>query len=135
MKMLRDSLVLLCLLVLGFSATCRAQPANPEDVLKAFYRAANAGKYEEAKQYLSAEAIRHAEGSLGALAGGWKGIMDRYTRNGTLEKVEVYDLSMRGDGASCRVKKHFKDKSIQELPVEFIKEQGKWKIAWSTPTL
>ena len=114
---------------------CGAQTGDPEQVLKAFYKAANQGKYEEAKQYLSQEGIRKIEGPLGVLLGGWKRIMDKYTRGGTLEKVEVYDLNIRGEGATSMIQKHFKDNSTQVLPVEFIKENGNWKISWSTPTL
>ena len=111
------------------------QAQEPADIVEAFYDAANRGNYEEAKQFFSQEGISNLEGPLGALAGGLKGIMDGYTRNGTLMGVEVGAVTVRGEGASCTVEKRFQDGSTEALPVEFINENGHWKIAWSTPTL
>ena len=142
--------ILILVLVSAFAGTARATAifiislfvgcnagsgSDPPDVIRAFYDAANQGKYEQAKQYLSQEGIRNVEGPLGARAGGFKGIMDRYTGNGTLTQVDVSEVDVRGEGASLRVTKHFRDGSTRELPIEFIKEDGKWKISWSTPTL
>lgn len=109
--------------------------SSPREVIDAFYDAANKGEYEEAKQYLSREGLRYIEGAVGALAGGWKGILDGYTRDGTLAQVDVSEVTVRGEGASLTVTKRFEDGTTEELPIEFVKEDGKWKISWSTPTL
>jgi hypothetical protein len=44
--------------------------------------AANEGKYSEANEYLSSEMKQVTQGPLGAMAGGTKGIWDKYTKNG-----------------------------------------------------
>ncbi len=136
MKPSRISTLLVASFIIGLFVGCNAgSGSDPREVIKAFYDAANQGKYEQAKQYLSQEGIRNVEGTLGSLAGVWKGILDRYTRNGTLTQVDVSEVNVRGEGASLRVTKRFQDGTTQELPIEFIKEDGKWKISWSTPTL
>ena len=123
------------LLVACNGASGPSSGSSPEEVIKAFYKAANDGKYEDAKQYLSEQSLRTVEGPLGALLGGWKGIVDNYTRDGTLDRVGVSDVNVRGDGASCTVIKHFRGGSTERLDIDFIREAGIWKIAFSTPTL
>ena len=136
MKPPRISTLLVASIIIGLFVGCNAGSASdPPEVIKAFYDAANQGKYEQAKKYVSQEVIRNVEGPLGALHGGWKGILDGYTRDGTLTQVDVTEVNVRGQGASLRVTKHFQDGATEELPIEFIQEDGKWKIAWSTPTL
>jgi hypothetical protein len=56
--------------------------------------------------------------------------LDRITRNGTLVGVEVTQVRIVGDLASCRVAKRYKDGTRQELTVELIRDRatGTWRI-------
>ena len=102
---------------------------SPGEVVKAFYFAANAGKYSEAEQMLSEDARRAMKGDLGQLAGGFKGICDKNTKDGTIAKVEVEKEDVRGEGATVVVKVVFKDGSTKdEDKNSLIKEKGSWKL-------
>ena len=117
------------------SGSALGTDGTPEEVIQGFYAAANDGDYELTKQYASAEALVNVEGPLGALAGGWESIVDGYTRNGTIDEVNVGEVAVRGDRASTTIVKHFTNGDSQELQIEFIREDNAWKIDWSTLTL
>lgn len=125
-----NNLKVISLVILSILIACSRYPGNPEAVIVAFYKAANECRYQEAKQYLSQESIRHVDGPFGTSVGRWKRTIDRLTKSGRLEKVEVIDVNIRGDGASCKVKTYFKDKEYpHEYSAELVKEDGKWKIS------
>ena len=111
----------------GCSSESQGQPA---DVIEAFYDAANKGNYEEARQYLSETVLGNLASPDAAKAGGLKGVLDKYTRNGTLVDVEVGEVTLDDDGASCTVRKRFQDGSTKEFPVLLVDEDGQWKISW-----
>src|SRR5687768_1450108 len=85
-----------------------ADGSSPSTTVKAFFDAANRGKYDEAKKYLSSDFLNALNGPLGVKGGGTKGILDKATRNGTIEEVEVIKEEIRGDGAVVHVKLHLK---------------------------
>jgi hypothetical protein len=105
-----------------------ADSSSPSETVKAFYDAANRGKYDEARKYLSSEFLKALDGALGAKGGGTRGILDRATRDGTIEKVEVIKEEIRGDGAIVHMKLHLKGGNTELENPPLIKEKGAWKI-------
>ena len=69
-------------LVLVIAASGCGKGSSPTDVVTSFYTLANEGKYNEAKVLLTKEAAAGVD-SLGLLVGGFKGICDKTTKNGT----------------------------------------------------
>ncbi len=100
---------------------------SPSEVVIAAYMAANEGKYSEVKKYMSSEVI-NAMAGLGALAGGWKAVWDKITRNGTIQRIEILKEEMRGEGATVYFRIHFKDGKTKVDDKPLIKEDGQWKI-------
>jgi hypothetical protein len=112
--------------------SCGSMPTpfqkSPGDVVKAFYRAANEGRYSEAEQMMSEDAKAFLKGELGQLAGGFKGIVDKMTKNGTIVSVDIEREQIRGEGATVTGKVSYKDGSSEEKGESLIKENGSWKL-------
>ena len=121
--------ILILVIVTGILLTsnCGLLKKSPSETVKAAYMAANKGDYSEAERYLSSEAINTMKG-IGALGGGTKGIWDRNTRNGTIEKIEILNEDIRGEGATVLIKIHFKDGSTTDSTEPLIQENGSWKL-------
>ncbi len=90
--------------------------------------AANEGKYSEAEKYMSSEVINAMKSGLWAIAGGWKGVWDKTTRNGTIHEIEILKEEVRGEGATVYFRIHFKDGKTKDDDEPLIKEGGQWKI-------
>lgn len=111
----------------GASAIFRASPTT---VVQEFYEHANAGRYTDAQEMLSAEAKNAISGPLGQLSGGWKRICDSNTKNGTIQRVEILSEDVRGEGAAVIANIHFRDGSSKSRDTtSLVKEGGKWKIS------
>ena len=103
--------------------------ASPTAVVQAFYAYANAGRYADAQELLSEEARNAIAGPLGQLSGGWKGICDRNTKNGTIQLVEILSEDVRGEGATVIANISFRDGSSKSQDkTSLVKVGGKWKI-------
>jgi len=121
-------LVAVVLTLLLLVSACSFTPKSPSEVVKAFYAAGNAGKYSECEQLLSVPARNiFKEGSVAA-SGGLKGAVDRKTRNGTVERVEILSEETRGEGSEVAYKVYFKGGESHEDDEELIKEKDGWKI-------
>ncbi len=129
MKTLNALLLVLTMLALPLVGCGKIGGLSPADVVKAAYMDANAGRYSDAEKHLSSEVIAAMKGGLGALAGGMKGVWDKSTRNGTIERVEILGEEIRGEGATVRFRLHFKDGETKDYDEPLIKENGKWKIS------
>jgi hypothetical protein len=102
---------------------------SPSAVVKAFYMAANDGKYSEAEDMLTKEAKDAVNGPLGQMSGGFKGICDKNTKKGTISSVDVVSEDIRGEGASVTVTIHFKDGSEKKDDKNgLIRRDGKWQV-------
>ena len=78
---------------------------------------------------LSEDAKRAIKGDLGQLAGGFKSICDKNTRDGTITRVDIQKEEVRGEGATVVVKISFKDgTSKDDDKNSLIKEKGSWKL-------
>lgn len=107
---------------------CKKMGKSPSQVVKAAYMVANESKYSEADKHLSSEILNVMKGGLGALAGGTKGVWDKATRNGTIERIEILKEEIRGEGAIVHFRLYFKDGSTKGDDEPLIKENGVWKI-------
>lgn len=114
--------------ILMLTAYCTSGGKSPSDVLISAYMTGNDGKYSEAEAYLSSDLISAIKGDAGTLAGGMKGLWDKETRNGTIEKIEIVKEEFSGEGAKVYFKIHFKDGKTNDDYVPFIKEKGQWKM-------
>jgi hypothetical protein len=100
---------------------------SPGEVVTRVYTACNEGKYSEAEGYFSSSLKSLINGQLGAMAGGMQGFCDDSTRKGTLQRVEILKVEVRGEGARVYYRLHFKDGSTKEDHDDLIKENGAWK--------
>lgn len=101
---------------------------TPADTVKTFYKLGNNGNYSEAEKYLSSENLNEINGVLGALMGGFKGIMDKATHNGTIKRIEILKEKIRGKRATVYYIFHYKNgKTLRDKEL-LIKVNGKWKI-------
>ena len=101
---------------------------TPSSVVKDFFGLANEGKYTESEKLLSTEFSGVVKGVIGQMGGGVKGLCDKATRNGTLNKIEIESEQVRGEGATVIAKLYFKDDSTKDDKTSLRKENGKWKI-------
>lgn len=108
-----------------FSSSCgNLFKKSPEDVVKAFFAAANAGKYSEAEKYLSSSAKM-----LVVLGGGIKELADEKTRDGTIDRVEILKVEKRGEGAKVYYRIHYKYDKPKDDDMSLIIEEGEWRIS------
>src|SRR5580765_540007 len=84
----------LAVIAILFSGCSHVGKKSPPDVVRAFFAAANSGKYAEAEGYLTSSMK-----PIIGLAGGIKKVVDDDTRNGTLTSVEILKVDTRGEGA------------------------------------
>ena len=101
---------------------------SPSDIVKATYMAANSGQYSEVEKHLSRGALSALNGPEGASNGGLKGIWDKKTRNGTIEKIEIEREFTRDEQALVSIAIHLKDGRNVEGSEILIKEDGEWKL-------
>lgn len=118
----------LALSILFVAACDSIVDKSPAETVAAAYMAANEGRYSEAKEYLSSAVIKVAEGDLGALAGGLRGMWDEITRNGTIREIEVLSEEVRGEGATVRFKIHYEDGRTKNEDEPLVQEDGQWKL-------
>lgn len=126
----RNQLIVILVLAAALFSAWGLVKKSPSQVVAAFYKTANDGKYSEIEQYLSVDAHNLFRGTLGTLAGGMKGICDKTTKNGTITNIEILSEVVRGEGATVIARIHFKDGTVNANDkTELIKEKGEWKIA------
>jgi hypothetical protein len=104
-------------------------PKSPGEVVRAFYLAANDGKYSEAEALLAKEARDTVNGPLGQMDRGLKGICDNYTKNGNILAVDLLREDIRGEGATVIVSIRFKDGTVSSGIQEVILRGGKWQLS------
>jgi len=118
------------LALMTFLAACSsAKHRSPSEVIEAAYVAANEGRYSETEKYLSSDALEVTKGELGQLAGGLRLVWDIATKDGTIDRIEITEETIRGEGAIVKFRLHFKDGSTRDDYEPLIKEGGVWKIA------
>src|SRR5437899_13076456 len=91
------AIVFFVFVVTGLAPTCKSRSLlhkSPEDTLKAFFGAANEGKYSEAESYLTTSSR-----TMIGLAGGIKSVVDDDTKGGMIDHVEIKTVESRGEGA------------------------------------
>jgi len=116
--------VVFAVLVL-FPASCsRIIKKGPPEVVKAFFAAANDGRYSDAERYLTASAK-----ALMVLAGGIKKFADTETRDGKLDSVEILQQETRGQGAKIHYRLRYKDGQTKDDDASLIVEDGEWRIS------
>jgi len=102
---------------------------SPGEVVRAFYLAANAGKYSEAEEMLNSEYKQAVSGFLGQMAGGFKGICDKISKNGSISAVDIVSEEVRGEGATVVVNIRFKDGTTnQNDRNQLVLQNGKWLL-------
>ena len=127
---MKIKVLLFVLLGVLLTVSCNSLGGGPAKAFTAALMTANEGKYSEANEYLSSEVKQVVQGQLGALAGGTKGMWDKYTSNGTVQRVEVVKEEIRGEGATVVCNIYYKDGSVKSNDkTDMIKEKGSWKFA------
>jgi len=101
---------------------------SPGEVVKAVHMAANAGQYSEAEKYLASDALALMNSENAAWLGGPKGLWDKTTRDGTIDRVEILSEEVRGEGAKVLFRIHFKDGETRDDDVQLIRVSGEWKM-------
>jgi len=120
---------MLCIIVLMSGCTEQVETnLTPSETVVAFYMAGNDGVYSKAEKYVSSDALEVMKGDLGALIGGLKGYLDKQTRGGTIEKIEITDETIRGEGSTVYFVINYKNGGTKDAYEHLIKENGVWKI-------
>ena len=128
MKMNGKLVILALLLATGACEKSDPETKRPSDVIVAAYMAANDGKYSAVEPHLSSEFRNAMKSSLGTLAGGTKGVWDRETRDGTVQRIEILEENVRGEGATVSFRIHYEDGETETEAEPLIMEDGIWKI-------
>jgi hypothetical protein len=94
--------------------------------------AADEGNCSEAEKYMSSEVINAIRERPWEFEGGWKGLCDKITRNGTIQKIEILHGDAGGRfGAVVYFRIHFKDGETKDDSECLIEQGGQWKITFS----
>ena len=111
-------------------ASAMKEEAKVEKALRAFYTAANDGKYEAALNMLTRETITSLVDKDGTVGGIWSSMCDTNTMDRTITKIEVKKVTVDHGAALVLAKIYFKkapprdnDKTILRL------EDGTWKVS------
>lgn len=122
------TLLVACAVLISCRGTSPFQK-SPGEVVKAFYAAANEGRYSDAKGLLSEDARKAIDGELGQLSGGFKKFCDENTKDGTISQVEILSQEIRGEGATVVDKITYKNGSVKDGDKNsLILEKGSWKL-------
>jgi len=116
--------VVFAVLVLLPASCSRIIKKGPPEVVKAFFAAANDGRYSDAEHYLTSSAK-----ALIVLAGGIKKAADEETHDGKLDRVEILKVETRGQGAKVHYRLHYKDGQTKDDDDNLIVEDGEWRIS------
>jgi hypothetical protein len=113
---------------------------SPSDVVKSFCMALNEGKYLEAEKYLEPSFFKDMKqaGAVDSLASyqefghyptvELKEMWDEFTRNGTLERIEILKEKTKGDVGEVDFRLYFKDGVTTDRKAIVFKMNNVWKI-------
>lgn len=103
---------------------------TPSETIEAFLMAGNDGKYSEAEKYVSSNRLAAIK-NMGVMGVSFKDLLDKLTDNGIIERIEIKNETIRGEGATVKYKIYYIEKSSMPWDVhndDLIKEDGVWKI-------
>jgi hypothetical protein len=105
---------------------------TPSQAVKAFYMAANEGRYSEANGYISSD-VRELLDSFSTLMEVDTYEFKKYfwvvlTRNGTVKEIEILKEDVRGEYALVDWIIHFENGETEEMIEMMVKEDGQWKL-------
>ena len=100
---------------------------TPSGVVKAAYRAANEGRYEEVEQFLSS-GLRKKVSMLVFFGGSLEEKLDKETKKGTIKKIKIKKEEIEGEQAVVRFEIRFEDGTTKEADKKLVLEDGEWKI-------
>lgn len=110
---------------LGISTQAFAQ-TTPAEIVKAFYKACNDGKYLKAERLVTKDSLERLA-DVG-LANSLSAYCADLTERGTLKNVHVLSEKVRGEGAVVRFKFVYENGSDDEGREALIRRGGVWKI-------
>ncbi|MBL8981948.1 MAG: DUF4878 domain-containing protein [Gemmatimonadetes bacterium] len=100
---------------------------TPSEVVQAFYKACNEGKYSVAEALATKETVDYLKNTM-SMAGGLRGYCDAMTEEGTLTKVEILTERIRGEGARISLKFHYKSAPEETGEETLLKTPAGWRI-------
>jgi hypothetical protein len=121
MRVNRHVVGLACVALCALVAGCGGG-GGPEGAVKGWFKAMNAGKHADAMKFLTP-----ALAEMANMDGG-KGMSDEMTHNGTMTKIEIVSTEVRGEGATVKVRVHFKDGGVEDQEHSVVKQDGAWKV-------
>jgi len=91
---------------------------------------ANSLRYSEANKYFATGIKEAMEGARGAIPGGFTGIWDKATKNGSIERIEIVKEEIHGDEATVTCNTYYKDgtKRLADA-TEMKREKGIWRMS------
>jgi hypothetical protein len=111
-----------------FTGCEKSVQKSPSEVVKEAYMLANEGEYSETEKYFTSELLEHMKSDEWIERGGLKGAWDRFTKDRTIERIEIQDESISGDSAIVKFRLYFKDGSTKDEDEPLKKEMDAWKI-------
>ena len=95
---------------------------GPSGTVEAWFDAMNAGKYSDSIEYLGPGLAE-----MGKFDGG-KSMADEMTHQGTMTKLDIISEEVRGEGATVKIRVHYKDGGVEDQDVSLVKADGRWKV-------
>lgn len=112
----------------SLAACSPARQKTPSEVVTEIYMAANAGLYSETEEHFSAELLKSLKDEWGALMVELESAWDMATNYGTIERIEITEETIRGEGAIVGFRLHFEDGSTRDDYEALILERRVWKL-------
>lgn len=119
--------VVLSLPMVGLVAVAPPSQSKPSDVVKAFYSACNDGLYSKAEKLATKESLDYLKATF-AMAGALKGYCDDVTEEGTLQRLDVTEERVRGEGATVAFVFRFKGGKTEQGNESLVKTADGWRI-------
>jgi ketosteroid isomerase-like protein len=103
-------------------------PAQPREVVKAFYEAANRGHIEEARDYYAPDAVKVIESTLGGSVT-FQSFCDGETRKRTMTRLDVVSEEIDRGTAKVTVRLGFEGGGLA-IATEYLENRsGRWRLA------
>lgn len=108
-----------------FCCCSKSKETAPSETVRAFYVAANEGRYADAVGYLNktAAALHQGAGPLAELT------LDKMAGKGKeIETITIIEELIQGEEATVTIEVRFRDRTMTTRSHPLTKEEGAWKI-------
>ena len=99
MKRIDRVICIFSIILLVFNCETLTQK-SPSETVKSFIMAANAAEYSEARKFLTSSSSKNFDNIIVTAFGGFNNFCDDFTKDGSVDKVEIISEESRGEKSS-----------------------------------